>query len=100
VGLIDQLIGGHFTPRTHFRTTDWCSKLALRGAQFPSKSQQNEVITFERLKIGLNSSMGPVGLGQRPGKSLRLASKTNPIGVLFFYGPGSFFLKPAKGVLT
>jgi hypothetical protein len=48
-----------------------------------AKVNKNEVITFERLKISLNPSVGPVGLGYRPGKSLRLAHKTNPLGVLF-----------------
>jgi hypothetical protein len=63
VGLIDQLIGGHFTPRTHF-----CTRLMLKtGPPWCSipivKVSKNEVITFERLKISLKSFMGPVGLG-------------------------------------
>jgi hypothetical protein len=52
-----------------------------------AKVNKNEVITFERLKISLKSSVGPLGLSQRPGKLLRRVSKTNPLWVLFFYGP-------------
>jgi hypothetical protein len=51
-----------------------------------AKVNKNEVITFERLKISLKPCMGPLGLGQRPGKPLRLVSKTIPFG-FFFYGP-------------
>ena len=50
-----------------------------------AKVNKNEVITFERLKISLKSCMGPLGLGQRPGKSLRLVSKTNPLAVFFLW---------------
>jgi hypothetical protein len=60
-----------------------------------AKVNQNEVITFERLKISLKSCMGPLGLGQRPGKSLRLVSKTNPLW--FFFSMGRCFrLKHAE----
>jgi hypothetical protein len=93
VGLIDQLVGDHFTPQIHFCTRvvlktgpSWCS------IPYIAKVNKNEVITFERLKTSLKSCMGPLGLGQRPGKSLRLVSKTNPLWVLFFYGPFFFIL--------
>jgi hypothetical protein len=86
VGSIDQLMGGRFTPRIHF-----CTRLVLKNWSFVvlnslAKVNKNDVIIFEGLKISLNPCMGPLGLGQRPGKPLRLVSKTNPLGV-FFYGP-------------
>jgi hypothetical protein len=87
VGSIDQLMGGRFTPRIHF-----CTKLVLNSL---AKVNQNEVITFERLKISLKPLVGPLGLGQRPGKPLRLVSKTKPLG--FFSSMGRcFHLKHAE----
>ena len=60
-----------------------------------AKVNQNEVITFERLKISLNPFVGPLGLGQRPEKPLRLVSKTNPLW--FFFSMGRCFrLKHAE----
>ena len=62
-----------------------------------AKVNQNEVITFERLKISLKHFMGPLGLGQRPGKPLRLVSKTNPLWVFFSMGR-CFRLKHAEHI--
>jgi hypothetical protein len=63
VGLIDQLIGGNFTPRTHFlyqtHAQNW-SSVVLNSLVKVSK---NEVLTFKRLKISLKSFVGHVGLG-------------------------------------
>jgi hypothetical protein len=60
VGLIDQLIGGHSTPRTHF-----CTRLMPNAQNWSfvvlnslAKVNKNKVITFERLKISLKSFMG------------------------------------------
>jgi hypothetical protein len=44
-----------------------------------AKVNKNEVITFERLKISPKPAVGPLSLGQRPGKILRRVSKTNPL---------------------
>jgi hypothetical protein len=63
VGLIDQLIGSHFTLRTHFLyqidAQNWPSVMLNSLV----KVSKNEVIAFERLKISLISFVGPVGLG-------------------------------------
>jgi hypothetical protein len=68
VGLIDQLIGGAFhTPHAadpflyayQIGAQSW-SSVVLNSLV---KINKNEVITFERLKISLKSSVGPVGLG-------------------------------------
>jgi hypothetical protein len=50
-----------------------------------AKVNENEVITFERLKISPKPCMGPLGLDQRPGKLLRRVSTTNPLGVFVLW---------------
>ena len=85
MGLVDQLMGGSFYAADPFLYQISAQNWSFVVLNSLAKVNQNEVIIFERLKISLKKFVGPLGLGQRPGKPLRLVSKTNPLAFFFLW---------------